>query len=154
MVTPEECIFCKIVRGEIPSRKVHEDKEVLAILDANPASLGHVLVLPKKHFANIYDIDNASLVSVANIVKLMADRAKSRLGAEGVNVLQNNGRHAGQIVEHLHIHVIPRYENDGISLHLPRAKISEEDLKSAESKLKEEESKPKDSSSMSIGPGW
>ncbi len=133
------CIFCKIVKGEAPSKKVYEDKDTIAFLDINPATSGHTLIIPKKHFATIHDIDGTHLEKIMNVAKTMADRAKNRLKADGVNVLQSNGRHAGQLVDHIHVHVIPRYENDNITIRFPRAQLSEEEMKKVQDKLKEED---------------
>ena len=135
----EECIFCKIVKNEIPSKKVYEDASTVGFLDINPASLGHTIVIPKKHYSNIYDVGEDDLNKTIGIVKILAERIKNRLNADGVNVLQNNGRHAGQIVDHVHFHIIPRYENDDIMIKFPRPHVSEEDMKAVQDKLKEEE---------------
>ena len=150
MVSSQDCIFCKIVRGEAPSRKIHEDSDVIAFLDINPASIGHTLIIPKKHFENIYDIEPASLEKVIVAAKAISERAKAKLGAEGVNVLQSNGRHAGQLVDHLHVHVIPRYTNDNIMIRFPRAQLTDEDMKQIQDKLKDEEKKSYDSGSQWI----
>lgn len=134
----QDCVFCKIVKDEIPSKKVREDSATVAFLDINPAAPGHSIVISKKHYANIYDIGEGDLGMVINSAKILAERMKSRLNAEGVNILQNNGRHAGQIVDHIHFHVIPRYENDNILIKFPRVQLSEEDMKAVQDKLKEE----------------
>lgn len=117
-----ECIFCEIVAGKIPAFKVYEDGETLAFLDINPAALGHTLVIPKKHAQDIFEIDEASLRAVAATTKRVAERIRSALGAD-VSVLQNNGRAAGQAIAHMHVHVMPRREGDGLPLaHMgPRA---------------------------------
>lgn len=126
MVTPQECIFCKIVRGEIPSKKVWEDDYNIAFLDINPASPGHVLVVPKKHFAGIHEIDDLSMQKLGVAVKKVNGVIKEKLEIAGTNIMLNNGRIAGQIVEHVHFHVIPRYPQDGIELHFPRYKTDED----------------------------
>ncbi|MBI2970907.1 MAG: HIT family protein [Candidatus Aenigmarchaeota archaeon] len=110
----EDCIFCKIVRNEIPSKKVYEDPDAVAFLDINPANPGHCLVVSKRHYESITDVDDADLKKMIAIVKVMAKRIKTSLNADGINVLQNNGRHAGQIVNHIHFHVIPRFPNDNV----------------------------------------
>jgi len=147
-MNPDECIFCKIVKGELPSKKMYEDKDVIAFLDINPASRGHTLVIPKKHYANIFDVDNSTLGKIMDVAKTISERAKNRLHAEGVNILQSNGRHAGQIVDHIHVHVIPRYPNDNINIRFPRAQVSDEEMKMVQEKLKEEEKR------MDEGPRW
>lgn len=142
-----DCIFCKIVDGSIPSKQVHNDENVVAFLDINPATRGHVVVIPKKHSVDLGDIDNETLNKVMAVVKKMAEKVSSQMNAPGVNILQNNGRHAGQIVNHIHFHIIPRYDNDGIFIKFPRMQLSEEEMKDIQKKLKDET--PKTSSSSS-----
>jgi len=110
------CIFCKIINGEIPSYKIYEDSQVLAFLDINPVNPGHTLVVPKKHVANIEETDEETLCQVMKIVKKVGQSLKKNLGAPGYNVLENNDPVAGQVVPHLHFHVTPRRENDGLDL--------------------------------------
>ena len=108
----DSCIFCKIANGEIPSATLYEDDDFRVILDLSPASKGHALVLPKEHFANLFEMPD-ELVSKAYVVaKKVAARMKEYLDCDGYNVLQNNGLAAGQTVFHFHIHLIPRMEND------------------------------------------
>lgn len=108
-----DCIFCKIAAGEIPSMRVYEDTACIATMDIGPASPGHVLVIPKKHYADITEVEDEVLGKLFAVAKRIGIRQKERLGADGFNVVQNNGTAAGQTVPHFHIHVIPRYENDG-----------------------------------------
>ena len=108
-----DCIFCKIANGEIPSNTVFEDEEFRVILDLNPATKGHALVLPKCHFRNIYDMDEEYTGRAFKTAKKIALAMKDGLGCEGVNIIQNNEELAGQSVFHFHIHVIPRYPDDG-----------------------------------------
>lgn len=103
------CIFCAIVAGEIPSFKVYEDDLVLAYLDINPFTKGHTLVIPKTHSANLLETDDETLAAVILRVKKIAAHLKEKLGADGFNILQNNGEAAGQTVHHLHFHIVPRY---------------------------------------------
>ena len=103
------CIFCAIAAGEIPSFKVYEDELVLAYLDINPFAKGHTLVIPKEHSEGILDTDDETLAAVIARVKKVAARLKEKLGADGFNVLQNNGEAAGQTVKHLHFHIVPRF---------------------------------------------
>lgn len=103
------CIFCKIAAGEIPSFKVYEDDLVLAYLDINPFTKGHTLVIPKKHSANLLETDDETLAAVITRVKKIAAHLKAKLGADGFNILQNNGEAAGQTVHHLHFHIVPRF---------------------------------------------
>jgi len=111
-----DCIFCKIVAGEIPSHKIYEDQDVLAFLDISPVHPGHALVIPKKHFDNLEEIDEASLAKVMNVVKKIGVALKAGLGYEGYNVQLNNDPVAGRIVPHLHFHLIPRLKDDGLRL--------------------------------------
>jgi histidine triad (HIT) family protein len=107
-----DCIFCKIINNEIKSQKVYEDDDVIAILDINPINKGHILVIPKKHYETIFDIDDEVLKKTITVVKKIA-LALKKMGAEGVNIVQNNGKAAEQHVFHIHFHVVPRYFNDG-----------------------------------------
>lgn len=108
-----ECIFCKIVSGEIPSNKVYEDEHTLAFLDIRPTNHGHALVIPKDHFENIYTIPDETMVRLSLTVKNVALAVKQGVEAEGVNVVMNNEAPAGQIIFHAHFHIIPRFKNDG-----------------------------------------
>ncbi len=111
-----DCIFCKIVAGEIPAVKVLDEELVLAFMDINPASRGHLLVIPKRHAGDIFEISEADLAAVTGATKRCARAVKEALKAEGVTVLQLNGRAAGQVVPHLHVHIMPRWKNDGLSV--------------------------------------
>lgn len=115
-VKMSDCIFCKIIAGEIPSTTVYEDDYTKAILDVNPAARGHVIVLPKAHAANIFEIDDDSLSKAMCVAKKIAAALKAAYNCDGVNILQNNGEAAGQTVFHLHIHVIPRFEGDEVAM--------------------------------------
>lgn len=140
-ITPDQCIFCKIVRGEIPSKKVYEDKDVLAFLDINPANPGHTLVVPKKHAEDITKSDDEDMTKALRIVKKITADLKEKMNAIGVNVIQNNGKAAGQIVAHTHFHVIPRYPNDVVVISYQRVQLSDEQLEEIRSKLAHEEKK-------------
>ena len=105
----ENCIFCKIIAGEIPSRTIYEDEHFKVILDANPASKGHALILPKEHCANIYEISEELLSKAVKLAKKLAAHMTKLLNCDGFNLLQNNGEVAGQTVFHFHMHLIPRY---------------------------------------------
>jgi histidine triad (HIT) family protein len=109
-----ECIFCKIIAGEIPSYKVYEDNDFIAILDIRPVHFGHTLVIPKKHFINIYDTPEEIGVKIYPVLSKIAKGIKQTLNCDGINIVQNNEVAGGQEVFHSHIHIIPRYENDGI----------------------------------------
>ena len=130
-----DCIFCKIVAGVIPSYKVYENDQVLAFLDINPVNPGHTLVVSKKHFANIEEADEQSLCQIMNIVKKIGASLKQNLGAAGYNILENNDPIAGQIVPHLHFHVTPRIENDGLEL-WPQKKYADGESQAVLNKIK------------------
>ena len=106
------CIFCKIIAGEIPSYTIHEDDEFKVILDINPASKGHALIIPKVHYANLYEIDEEVAARAMKLAKKLATRMTEVLKCDGFNLLQNNYEAAGQTVFHFHMHLIPRYENE------------------------------------------
>lgn len=110
------CLFCKIIAGEIPSFKVYEDADVLAFLDIAPVNFGHTLVVPKKHYANLEEISEDELCRVIKIVKKVGKAIKDSRVADGYNVGLNNDPVAGQVVPHVHFHIMPRQENDGLSL--------------------------------------
>lgn len=106
------CIFCKIANGEIPSTTLYEDDDFRVILDMGPATRGHALLLPREHYTNLFELDDALAGRALVTAKEVAVRMKEALGADGFNLVQNNGETAGQTVMHFHIHLIPRYEND------------------------------------------
>ena len=108
------CIFCKIANGEIPSATLYEDPDFRVILDLNPASKGHALVLPKEHYANVFELPEDLAGKAFVVAKKVASRLSEGLGAIGFNIVQNNGEPAGQTVFHFHIHLIPRYEGDTV----------------------------------------
>lgn len=112
----ENCIFCKIVKGEIPSNKIYENNDVLVFLDIAPVNLGHSLIIPKKHFANIYETPEEILIEMIKTAKIISKAVKSELKADGINVTMNNDPAAGQVVFHSHIHVIPRLATDGFGV--------------------------------------
>ena len=107
------CIFCKIANGEIPSTTVYEDDMFRVILDLSPATKGHALILPKQHMANIYEMDEPTAQKVFVLAYHIATAMKKALNCDGINIVQNNGEAAGQTVFHFHMHIIPRYINDG-----------------------------------------
>ena len=110
----ENCIFCKLANGEIPTVTVYEDDTFRAILDIAPAHKGHVILLPKAHADNLFELDDEIAAKALPVVKKIAVAVKAATGCDGINILQNNGTAAGQSVFHLHIHIVPRFENDGI----------------------------------------
>ena len=108
----DKCIFCKIANGEIPSATLYEDEDFRVILDLGPATKGHALILPKNHFANLFEIPEDMDAKAFILAKKIAKKMKDVFGCDGVNIVQNNGVAAGQTVFHFHIHLIPRYEGD------------------------------------------
>ena len=109
----DNCIFCKIIAGEIPSSTIYEDEKYKVILDVGPATRGHALILPKDHYANLYELPEETAAEVMKLAKKMMTRMTDKLKCDGFNIVQNNGEAAGQTVNHFHMHLIPRYENDG-----------------------------------------
>lgn len=109
----DDCIFCKLANGEIPTNAIYEDDKFKVILDNGPATKGHALILPKEHYANLFELPEETAGEVMILAKKLATKMKDRLNADGFNLVQNNGPCAGQTVFHFHFHLIPRYENDG-----------------------------------------
>jgi histidine triad (HIT) family protein len=127
-----DCLFCKIIRGELPSYKVFEDEKTVAFLDINPVNAGHTLVVPKKHSQNIFDIAPEDWADLAESARKISIAIEKGLGADGVNIAMNNREHAGQVVPHPHLHVIPRYKGDGLKLMPQRKYLTGEAESSAE----------------------
>lgn len=134
----DDCIFCKIAAGEIPSNTIYEDDSYRVILDLGPAAKGHALILPKEHYADIYELPDDKAGEVFRLAKKMAGRMKSALGCDGFNVVQNNGEIAGQTVFHFHMHLIPRYENDGQKIGWTPGEPSQEELRETARIIREE----------------
>lgn len=110
------CVFCKIISGDIANYKVYEDKNTLAFLDINPVNSGHILVVPKKHLENTEEADEETLCQIIKTVKKVGKAIKDGLRVEGYNVMLNNGAVAGQVVSHIHFHLVPRLVDDGLKL--------------------------------------
>lgn len=110
----ENCIFCKIARGEIPSKIVYESENFLAFLDVHPVTRGHTLIIPKKHFVNFLDLPSSLGQELCDVIKKVAE-ISFKNGAEGFNILMRNGKSAGQEVSHAHFHIVPRKKGDGIN---------------------------------------
>jgi histidine triad (HIT) family protein len=123
-----DCIFCKIVKGEIPSEKVYEDDSVLAFLDIGPVNKGHTLVIPKKHYETLLDVPDELLGKVAVAVKKVSSAVKKATNCDGISIGMSNYKAAGQLVFHAHFHVMPRFANDGLRL-WPQGKYSEGEMK-------------------------
>ena len=120
-----DCVFCAIAAGEIPSFKIYEDDLVLAYLDINPFTKGHTLVIPKAHSAGLLDTDDDVLAAVVSRVKKVAAHLKATLPCDGFNILQNNGEAAGQTVMHIHFHIIPRYAGEPLAFESHKGDMSE-----------------------------
>lgn len=110
----ENCVFCKILNGDIPSTKLYEDDDFVIILDVGPAAFGHALVIPKDHYENIYEMPEDKLAKSICLAKVWGEKLVKVLHADGLNLVQNNGLAAGQTVYHYHLHLIPRYDNDAV----------------------------------------
>lgn len=124
----DDCIFCKIANGEIPSATVYEDSICRVILDVNPANKGHALIIPKEHFDNIYSMDAETAAKIFTIATEVAKAQKAELNPDGLNILQNNGEAAGQTVFHFHMHLVPRYIKDNVTMTWIPGKADTEEL--------------------------
>ncbi len=111
-----DCLFCKIIEGEVPSTKVYEDEKTLAFLDINPVNPGHTLVIPKKHSRNVFNIEKEDLRAITDALSKLLPIVKKSVNAEGINIANNNEAVSGQIIFHTHFHIIPRFEGDGMKL--------------------------------------
>ncbi|MEK7661969.1 MAG: HIT family protein [Patescibacteria group bacterium] len=131
----ENCVFCKIIAGEIASTPVYEDEAVFAFLDINPNNPGHTLVVPKNHARNIFDIEESDMKELSARVKKIAKAVKEGVSADGINIAMNNEPAAGQLVFHAHIHVIPRFSNDGYK-HWPQKSYKEGEAEIVAEKIK------------------
>ena len=109
------CIFCAIAEGHLPSYEIYQDEYLKAIMDRYPCGKGHVIIMPKRHVADIYGLNYEEAAALIPLAQKIADKMRDSLvGMKGLNLLQNNGKAAGQVVDHFHLHLLPRYENDGI----------------------------------------
>ncbi|MFC1756273.1 HIT family protein [Patescibacteria group bacterium] len=127
----DDCIFCKIIKGDIPSYKVYEDDFVFAFLDISPATKGHTLIIPKEHYENILDIPNDLLYKISEVSKKLALKYEGLLKSDGFNILQSSKEHAQQEVNHYHMHLIPRYKGDRIDFWITKKENPiEDDLES------------------------
>ena len=131
-----DCIFCKIIKGDIPSLKVYEDDAVVAFLDITPVSLGHTLVVPKAHYKDLDEMPETELSPLFGAVQKIGRAVIAMTGSHAYNVGVNTGAVAGQVIMHTHVHVIPRHEGDGLS-HWPKMKATEEEMKATAEALKE-----------------
>lgn len=133
----DNCIFCKLANGDIPTNVIYEDDMFTVILDASPATRGHALILPKNHAANIYELPDETAAKVFVLAKKLATKMTEVLDCDGFNLIQNNGEVAGQTVFHFHLHLIPRYKNDGNEEKMcwNHAEFSDEEMKEIREQL-------------------
>lgn len=131
----DNCIFCKLANGDIPTATLYEDDDFRVILDAGPATKGHALILPKEHYANLYELDDELAAKVLILAKKMITKLTDVLGCDGYNIVQNNGEVAGQTVFHFHLHMIPRYKNDDSGFGWKVGTLTDEDKEDILSKM-------------------
>ena len=131
----ENCIFCKIANGEIPSKTLYEDEMFRVILDLGPAAKGHALILPKSHYANLYELPEETASKAMLLAKKMAAHITDKLHCDGFNIVQNNGEIAGQTVFHFHMHLIPRYKDDNQKIGWNPGKPSQEELEEIKNQI-------------------
>lgn len=135
----DDCIFCKIANGEIPSATLYEDEDFRVILDLGPASKGHALILPKEHYPNLYELPDELASKAILLAKKMIVKMTKALDCDGFNVVQNNGEPAGQTVFHFHMHLIPRYKNDQAGFGWNVGELNEADREEILAKMREPE---------------
>ncbi len=123
----DDCIFCKIANGEIPSSTIYEDEDFRVFLDLNPAARGHALIVPKEHYADLFELDEELCKKAMVLAKRLGTKMKEVLGSDGFNLMQNNGEAAGQTVFHFHLHLIPRYEDDKAGITWKPGSVSPEE---------------------------
>ena len=109
----EDCLFCRIVAGAVPSHKIYEGEHTFAFLDIRPVNIGHTLVVPKRHSEDIFSIEAADWRAVNEVVRKLAPKVKEATGADGINIIMNNKKQAGQLIDHAHVHIVPRFAGDG-----------------------------------------
>jgi histidine triad (HIT) family protein len=124
----DDCIFCKVIAGEIPGERIYEDDHAISVMDINPWTRGHAVVFPREHAANLFEISDDDLQHVAVAAKRVATMMRDTLDCDGVNLLQSNGSAAWQTIFHLHVHVIPRYEGDPMQLPVRPQQAKPEEL--------------------------
>ena len=134
----DNCIFCKLANGVFPTNSIYEDEDFNVILDVSPATKGHALILPKEHYANMFEIDDDILAKAAKLAKKIMTHEKEILGCDGYNLVQNNGEAAGQTVFHFHMHLIPRYSdnNESKMINWKPNEFSDEEMKDICDKMK------------------
>ena len=136
-MSKDDCVFCKMVAGQIPVVKIYEDEVVLAFLDIGPLSDGHTLVIPREHFERLHDCPSELLGRIGSCLGEVAKAVAAGMNSDGYNLLCNNGRAAGQLVEHLHFHIIPRNIGDGVFDRWPSYKYQEGQIDTIAAKIRE-----------------
>ena len=131
----DDCIFCKLANGDIPTNSIYEDDRFNVILDLGPATKGHALILPKDHADNLFELPDDTAAEAMKLAKKLGSKLVEKLGAQGLNLVQNNGEVAGQTVKHFHLHLIPRYDGDGQSILWKPTSPSSEELASVKEVL-------------------
>lgn len=131
----DDCIFCKLANGDIPTNSIYEDERFNVILDLGPATKGHALILPKDHADNLFELPDDTAAEAMKLAKKLGSKLVEKLGAQGLNLVQNNGEVAGQTVKHFHLHLIPRYDGDGQSILWKPTSPSSEELASVKEVL-------------------
>ena len=131
----ENCIFCKIGAGAIPSYQLYEDDDFKVFLDLSPTSFGHALIIPKEHYKNLFELDDNIAAKALVLAKKIGTAMMQALHCDGLNILQNNGEIAGQTMFHFHIHLIPRYENDNTKIIFDQNSLNEEDAKKIQEEM-------------------
>lgn len=137
MMRKDDCIFCKIANGEIPSKTLYEDERFRVILDLEPAARGHALVIPREHASDLYELPEETASQVLVLAKKIAVRMADKLHCDGLNLIQNNGEAAGQTVPHFHLHMIPRYLKDGQKIGWVPGKPTQEELEAVRRQITE-----------------
>jgi len=133
-----DCIFCKIIQGQIPCAKIYEDDRVLSLMDINPINTGHALVIPKQHYATLFEVSPEDLQACILVSQKVAKAVFRAVGASGLNFLQNNFRSAGQLIDHVHFHLIPRNEKDGFMTTWPGTSYPQGELEKTLERIKAE----------------
>lgn len=132
----DDCIFCKIIKGELPSAKIYEDEHFVVVLDRFPATVGHVLLIPKVHVDNIFSIDDFLAEKIFCLATKFSKILQSNYGINNLNLLQNNGESAGQTVNHFHLHLIPRYDGDTVKLKWETLELTDEEFLDIKNQIK------------------
>ncbi len=132
----EECIFCKIVQGKVPAAKIYEDSKSISFLDILPANKGHCLIVPKQHAATLVEMDDDGLESLIKVSKKVARALSLSFGNASFNIVMNNGKEAGQVVNHAHIHIIPRFQKDRLRIKWSHLKYENDEMKEYAEKIR------------------